>query len=96
MESSIQGLRRSAVQNLTEGNVEKARIVIAALLGVLLTDRSEETFARKAFAELFDADEERLRVILRGAYDRAQRVDYRRRTEAVTSRPRFPNARHPW
>lgn len=96
MESSIQTLRRSALQNLTDGNIEKARVVIAAMLGTLFTDRAEQVFARNALAELFEADEDRIRVILRGAYDRAQRVDYRRRTEEVTSRPRFPNPRHPW
>lgn len=93
MESTIQRLRRTALENITEGDLDKARILIAALIGTLFTDRAEEAHARKALTEVFTADEERLRTLVRIAYDKAQRVESRRRNEESTSRSRFPDPR---
>lgn len=93
MESTIQRLRRTALENITEGDLDKARILIAALIGTLFTDRAEEAPARKALSDLFTADEERLRTLVRIAYDKAQRVESRRRNEESTSRSRFPDPR---
>lgn len=93
MESTIQRLRRTALENIAEGNVDKARILIAALIGTLFADRTEEAHARKALTEVFTADEERLRTLVRIAYDKAQRVEARRRNEESTSRSRYPDPR---
>lgn len=96
METSLQTFRRSAVKYVTDGDLDKARIMVAAILGTVSTERSEEAFARKSLADLFTADGEKIKMILRMAYDRAQRIEQRRRTEEATSRPRFPNIRPNW
>lgn len=93
MESTIHRLRRTALENIAEGNLDKARILIGALIGTLFTDRAEEVHAQKALSEVFTADEERLRTLVRIAHDKAQRLEARRRNEESTSRSRFPDPR---
>lgn len=89
MESSLQTFRRNAVQHLKDGELDKARILVAAILGVVSTDRAEFTFARGALADIFTADEEKIKSLLRISYDKASRIELRRRNEQITSRPRF-------
>lgn len=89
MESSIQTFRRSAVQHLKDGELDKARILVAAILGVVSTDRAEFTFVRGSLADLFTADEEKIKSLLRISYDKASRIELRRRNEEMTPRHRF-------
>lgn len=90
METSLQTFRRSAIKYVTDGELDKARIMVAAILGTVSTERSEEAFARKSLADLFTADADKIKMILRIAYDRALRIEQRRKNEAMESnRPRF-------
>lgn len=89
MESSIQTFRRNAAQHLRDGELDKARILVAAILGVVSTDRTGFTFAKGALADLFTADEEKIKSLLRISYDKASRIELRRRNEETTPRPRF-------
>lgn len=89
MESSLQTFRRSAAQHLKDNELDKARILVAAILGVVSTDRAEFTFVRNTLSDLFTADEEKVKSILRISYDKASRIELRRRNEEMTSRHRF-------
>jgi hypothetical protein len=86
---SIQTFRRSAVQHLKDRELDQARILVAALLGVVSTDRAEFSFVRTSLAKLFTADAEKIGSILRMSYDKASRIEMRRQNEKSSPRPRF-------
>lgn len=89
MELSLQTFRRSAVQHLRDEELDKARVVVAAIVGVVSTDPAESRFIREALSDLFTADADRITALLRSSYDRALRIEQRRRNENTPTRPRF-------
>jgi hypothetical protein len=89
MESSIQTFRRNAAQHLKDKELDKARILVAAILGIVSTDRAEFSFVRNSLANLFTADAEKIGSLLRISYDKASRIEMRRRNEQSDKRPRF-------
>lgn len=95
MENFIQTLRRTAVQHLSNNELEKARITVAAIIGIAGTDRAEEQFARTSLVSLFDADTDKIKMILRAGYDRALRAETRRKNES-NNKPRFGTMRPNW
>lgn len=86
---SIQTFRRSAVQHLKDGELDKARVLVAALLGIVSTERAEFAWVKMNLAKLFTADAEKVGSILRSSYDKASRIEARRQNEKAPSRPRF-------
>lgn len=86
---SIQAFRRSAAQHLKDRELDKARILVAAILGIVSTERAESAFVRTSLAKLFTADAEKIGSILRISYDKASRIEMRRQNEKSSPRPRF-------
>lgn len=89
MELSLQTFKRNAMQHLRDDELDKARVVVAAIVGVVSTDPAESRYVREALSHLFTADAEKITALLRGSYDRALRIEQRRRNEKVPTRPRF-------
>jgi hypothetical protein len=77
------------MQHLKDDELDKARILIAAIVGIVSTDPSESIFVRGALKDLFTADAEKIKTILLKAYDRASRIELRRRNEQASPRVRF-------
>lgn len=86
---SIQTFRRSAAQHLKDRELDKARVLVAVILGVVSTDRAESSFVRNSLVSLFTADEEKIGSLLRISYDKASRIEMRRQNEKSSPRPRF-------
>ena len=95
MEMMHNALRRSAHSFIENGDLDQARVQVAALVGFVSTDQAERVFVTQSLKEIAEAEGPKLAQILRVAYDKSLRVDRKQREQENDSRrsrfgiPRF-------